>query len=81
MKDMTAITSETLNKALEHEVRANTGRAKNLRNAIARKKLEALREERELRQWLADVWSEPDDEALTVHADRRDEIVHSTLAA
>ena len=62
MKDMTAITSDTMDKALEPEVRANTRRAKNLRNAIARKKLEALREEKELRQWLADVWSEPDDE-------------------
>ncbi len=81
MKDMTAITSDTIEKAQEPAVRQNARLAKRFRNARARKKLEALREEKELRHCLADVWSDPDDGALGVYPDRSDESIHSPLAA
>lgn len=81
MKDMSTITNATIAQALVPEVRKNARAVKTLRNARARKLLEVLREEKELKQWLSDVWSEPDDEALTAHHDRREEIIHSSLAA
>lgn len=81
MKDMTAIISEVVEKASEPGVRTNARRARSLRNARARKKLEALREEKELQQQLADVWSEPDHGGLTMNPDESDEAFCSPLAA
>lgn len=81
MKNVAKITGDTTERILECKEPLNAKRAKTLRNATARKKLEKLREEKELRKWLDDVWSEPGDKALTAHPDRRDEIVHSLMAA
>ena len=81
MKNVAEITDDKTERTLECKAPLNAKSAKTLRNAIARKKLETLREEKELRQWLADVWSEPGDKALTAHPGRRDEIVHSLMAA
>ena len=81
MKNVAEITGDTTERILECKTPLNAKRAKTLRNVTARKKLEMLREQKELRKWLADVWSEPGDRALTVYPDRSDEIVHSLLAA
>ena len=81
MTEMTEITSDSIEKSLVNEVRKNARRTKSLRNARARKKLEALRDEMELRRWLADVWSDPDDIALNEYHDPADSVVHAPLAA
>lgn len=81
MKNVADITGNTTERTLQCKAPLNAKRAKSLRNARARKKLEKLREEKELREWLADVWSDPGDKALNVYPDRRDEIVHSLMAA
>ena len=81
MKDMTEITSDSIEKSLVNEVSKNARCTKSLRNARARKKLEALRDEMELRKWLADVWSDPDDIALNEYYDPADSVVHAPLAA
>ena len=81
MKSKVEITDDTTETTLDYKSRKNAGRARALRNARARKKLEALREEKELKKWLDDVWSEPGDRALIVYPDRYDEIAHSLMAA
>ena len=81
MKNVAEITGNTTERTHECKAPLNAKRAKTLRNAIARKKLEKLREEKELSEWLDDVWSEPGDKALTVHPDQHDEFVHSLMAA
>ena len=81
MKNVTGITGDKTGRTLDYDVPRNARRTKTLRNAIARKKLEALREEKELRERLADVWSEPGDKAPTVYPDRSDQIAQSSIAA
>ena len=81
MTEMTEISNDSIEKFQVNEVRKNARRTKSLRNARARKKLEAMRDEMELRQWLADVWSDPDAVALNEYHDPADSVVHAPLAA
>jgi hypothetical protein len=81
MKSKVEITDDTTETTLDSKATKNAGRARALRNARARKKLEALREEKELKKWLDDVWSEPGDKALIVYPGQYDEITYSLMAA
>lgn len=81
MKSKAEITDDTTETTFDYKASKNAGRARALRNARARKKLEALREEKELKKWLDDVWSEPGDKALIVYPDQYDEITYSLMAA
>lgn len=81
MTEMTETSNESIEMPLVNAVRKNARRTKSLRNARARKKLEALRDEMELRRWLADVWSDPDAISLNEYHDPADSVVRESLAA
>jgi len=49
---------DTLDEMIEPPMPRTERQRQELRNALARRKLEKLREQRALRWWLTDVWDE-----------------------